>query len=252
MTEPIVAVTIGRSNYARMFSEQAWDRLESFATVVHHDGDEPAGKEDLLGLLSTAQGCITSWGVAQIDADVMAAAASLEAVAHMGSSVKRFVSDAVWDRGVRVTSAGIALARDVAETTLGLMIVGRKRIWPLGRHVSDGGWRDSPVWKTWDARELTLGTPAPQSIAPTDIDCTELYHRRIALMRRQVDYGPTDYFSDPRVGASLFIGAVWTPGFYYLPFHALQRFQKEQHRPQQQADIDALRTASAAQRCFEH
>ena len=103
-----------------------------------------------------------------------------------------------------------------------------------------------------DARELTLGTPAPQSIAPTDLDCTELYHRRIALMRRQVDYGPTDYFSDPRVGASLFIGAVWTPGFYYLPFHALQRFQKEQHRPQQQADIDALRTASAAQRCFEH
>ena len=103
-----------------------------------------------------------------------------------------------------------------------------------------------------DVRELTLGTPAPQSLAPADIDCTELYNRRIALMRRQVDYGPTDYFSDPRVGASVFIGAVWTPGFYYLPFHALQRFQHEQHRPQQQADIDALRTASAAQRCFEH
>ena len=102
-----------------------------------------------------------------------------------------------------------------------------------------------------DARELTLGTPAPQSVTPTDLDCTELYNRRIALMRRQVDYGPTDYFSDPRVGASVFIGAVWTPGFYYLPFHALQRFQKDQHRPQQQADIDALRTASAAQRCFE-
>ncbi len=158
MTEPIVAVTIGRSNYARMFSEQAWDRLESFATVVHHDGDEPAGKEDLLELLSTAQGCITSWGVAQLDADVVAAAASLESVAHMGSSVKRFVSDAVWDRGIRVTSAGVTLARDVAETTLGLMIVGRKRIWPLGRHVAEGGWRDSPMWETWDARELTRST----------------------------------------------------------------------------------------------
>lgn len=158
MTEPIVAVTIGRSNYDRMFSQQAWDRLDSFATVVHHDADGPAGKDELMELLSTAQGVITSWGVAQIDADVVAAAPSLEVVAHMGSSVKRFVSDAVWQRGVRVTSAGITLARDVAETTLGLMIVGRKRIWPLGRHVAEGGWRDLPVWETWDARELTRST----------------------------------------------------------------------------------------------
>ena len=76
----------------------------------------------------------------------------------MGSSVRRFVSDSVWDRGIRVTSAGISLARDVAETTLGLMIVGRKRIWPLGRHVAAGGWRDSPVWEQWDARELARST----------------------------------------------------------------------------------------------
>ncbi|MGI9622885.1 MAG: hydroxyacid dehydrogenase, partial [Acidimicrobiales bacterium] len=56
--------------------------------------------------------------------------------------------------GVRVTSAGVMLARDVAETTLGLMIVGRKRIWQLGRHVSAGGWRDAPTWDQWDSREL--------------------------------------------------------------------------------------------------
>jgi phosphoglycerate dehydrogenase-like enzyme len=72
----------------------------------------------------------------------------------MGSSVKRFVSDALWDREIRVTSAGITLARDVAETTLGLMIVGRKRIWPLGRNVAAGGWRESPTWDRWDSREL--------------------------------------------------------------------------------------------------
>jgi phosphoglycerate dehydrogenase-like enzyme len=158
MSEPVVAVTIGRSNYARMFSQAAWDRLGQFATVVHHDHAEPAGKDELMQLLPAAQGCITSWGVGCLDADVVAAAPSLEAMAHMGSSVKRFVSDALWDRGIRVTSAGVTLARDVAETTLGLMIVGRKRIWPLGRHVAEGGWRDSPVWDTWDSRELNRST----------------------------------------------------------------------------------------------
>lgn len=154
MSKPTVAVTIGRSYYERMFSQEAWKTLEGFAEVIHHPGQEPAGKEDLLVLLPDSDACITSWGVAGFDADVMAAAPRLRAMAHMGSSVKRYVSDAFWERGMHLTSAGITLARDVAETTLGLMIVGQKRIWPLGQHVRDGGWRDSPTWDRWSSREL--------------------------------------------------------------------------------------------------
>ena len=158
MTKPAVAVTIGRSHYDRMFSDAAWTALAEVATIVHHDADEPATTDELIELLPGVRACITSWGVSRLDDDVIAAADALELMAHMGSSVKRFVSDALWDRGVRVTSAGITLARDVAETTLGLMIVGRKRVWPLGRHVAAGGWRDHPTWDRWDARELTRST----------------------------------------------------------------------------------------------
>ena len=158
MTRPVVAITIGRSHYRRMFSAAALADLAAAAEVVHHPGDEPASKQDLLAVLAEADACITSWGVAPLDADVVMAAPRLGHMAHMGGSVKRFVSDAVWERGILVTSASVTLARDVAETTLGLMIVGRKRIWPLGSHVRDGGWRDSPVWDRWDARELNRST----------------------------------------------------------------------------------------------
>jgi phosphoglycerate dehydrogenase-like enzyme len=95
--------------------------------------------------------------VAQLDAGVLDAAPRLRMMAHMGSSVKRFVSDAVWRRGMRVTSAGPALAEDVAMTTLGLMIVGMKRIWPLGQLVRQGGWRDSPHWPSRELRGKTVG-----------------------------------------------------------------------------------------------
>ena len=158
MTRPVVAITIGRSHYGRMFSTAALADLAAVAEVVHHAGDEPASKQELLAVLAGADACITSWGVARIDADVVAAAPRLGHLAHMGGSVKRFVSEAVWQQGIRVTSAAVTLARDVAETTLGLMIVGRKRIWPLSSHVRDGGWRDSPVWDQWDARELHRST----------------------------------------------------------------------------------------------
>ena len=154
MTKPTVAITIGRAHYARMFSEEAWDALAQFANIIHHEAEEAASKEELIALLPEADGIITSWGVAQIDADVLAAAPRLRAMAHMGSSVKRFVSDAFWEREMHLTSAGVMLARDVAETTLGLMIVGQKRIWPLGQHVRDGGWRDASVWDKWFSREL--------------------------------------------------------------------------------------------------
>lgn len=195
MTKPVVAVTIGRAHYSRMFSTEAWDALEAFATVTHHEGDEPAERDDLIAILPGAQGCITSWGVAQLDADVVAAADSLQVMAHMGSSVKRFVSDAIWERGVRVTSAGITLARDVAETTLGLMIVGRKRIWPLGMHVREGGWRDSPTWDRWDARELTratVGLVGASNVGRHVIDLLAPFQTRILVADPYLDAAEAD------------------------------------------------------------
>lgn len=152
--KPVVAVSIGKNHYARMMSTQAWDALSEFAEVRHHPGAEPAGKNDLLALLPDADAVLTSWGVACLDADVLAAAPRLRAMSHLGGSIKRFVSPEVWKRNIHVTSAGLALARHVAETTLGLMIVGQKRIWPLGRHVAEGGWREPPVWDRWISREL--------------------------------------------------------------------------------------------------
>ncbi|MGD8627282.1 MAG: hydroxyacid dehydrogenase, partial [Anaerolineae bacterium] len=157
MIKPTIAITIGQNHYARMMSQAAWDALDAFADVVHHPGPEPAAKEDLLALLPAADGCLTSWGVARLDADVIAAAPRLQIMAHMGSSVTRFVSDALWARGVRVTTAAPALARDVAVTTLGLIIAGLKRIWPLGQHVRAGGWRQSAYWPSRELYGKTVG-----------------------------------------------------------------------------------------------
>ena len=78
MTKPTVAVTIGRDHYARMFSDEAWDRLGEVATITHHDGPEPASTGELIELLPGARACITSWGVAPLDADVVAAVLGLD------------------------------------------------------------------------------------------------------------------------------------------------------------------------------
>lgn len=181
MGKPTVAVTIGQAHYPRMLNQAAWDALAAFAGVIHHPGPEPATKAELLALLPAADACLTSWGVAPLDADVIAAAPRLRAMAHMGGSVKRFVSDALWERGIHVTTAGPALAQHVAETTLGLMLVGLKRIWPLGQHVRDGGWRESPHWPSRELPGKTVGVVGASHVGRHVIELLRPFKVRVLL-----------------------------------------------------------------------
>ncbi|MCS6828715.1 MAG: hydroxyacid dehydrogenase [Caldilinea sp.] len=181
MTKPIVAVTIGRAHYARIFSAAAWRALNAFAEVIHHPKETPADKADLLALLPPADACITGWDVAAIDADVLAAAPKLRAIAHTGGSVKRFVSEAVWARNIHVTSAAPALAQDVAETTLGLIIVGVKRILPLSRHVREGGWREHPAWPAREVHSSVIGLVGASNVGRRVIELLHPFHACILL-----------------------------------------------------------------------
>ena len=187
MSKPTIAITVGQSHYARIFSQTAWDVLETFAEVVHHPGQQPAGKAALLALLPAADACITSWDVAPLDADIVAAAPKLRAVAHAAGSIKRFVSDAVWARGIQVTSAAPALARDVAETTLGLMIVGAKRIWPLAEHVRAGGWRASPAWPSRELHGSVVGLIGASHVGRHVIELLRPFQATVLLYDPYVD-----------------------------------------------------------------
>ncbi|GIV67798.1 hydroxyacid dehydrogenase [Caldilinea sp.] len=181
MSKPIIAVTIGRAHYTRIFSEAAWRALDAFAEVIHHPKEEPANKADLLALLPPADACITGWDVAPIDADVLAAAPKLRAIAHTGGSVKRFVSEAVWARNIHVTSAAPALAQDVAETTLGLIIVSVKRILPLSQHVREGGWREHPAWPAREVHSSVIGIVGASNVGRRVIELLRPFHASILL-----------------------------------------------------------------------
>lgn len=157
MEKPVIAITIGKENYERLVRKSQMEALEDFATIIHHEGEEGATKEELIELLPKADACITSWGVAQIDEDVVKAASNLKAMVHMGGSVKRNVSDALFDKGIKVFAASSVLAETVAETTLGMMIMGQKRAGALSRVIREGGWRESPQWPARELRGKIVG-----------------------------------------------------------------------------------------------
>jgi phosphoglycerate dehydrogenase-like enzyme len=84
-----------------------------------HTGFEGVPDVDLL---------VTGWGCPPITDEVLARLPGLRAIVHTAGSVRGFVTDACWDRGITVSSAAQANALPVAEYTLAMILLSGKRV----------------------------------------------------------------------------------------------------------------------------
>lgn len=73
---------------------------------------------------------LSGWGLPRMDATLLSALPSLRAIFHAAGSVKSFVTDALWERDVRVTSATAINAKPVGEYTFSMIVLSLKRVWP--------------------------------------------------------------------------------------------------------------------------
>lgn len=71
---------------------------------------------------------VTGWGCPPITAEVLARMPRLRAIVHTAGSVKGFVTDACWARGIAVSSAAQANALPVAEYTVAMILLSGKRV----------------------------------------------------------------------------------------------------------------------------
>jgi phosphoglycerate dehydrogenase-like enzyme len=111
-----------------LFPERLMARLRRTAEidpgVVVQDVADPAAADTLAG----AEVLITGWGCPRLDEGVLAAAPALRAVLHAAGSVRHLAGEAVWQRGIAVSSAVEANALPVAEYTLGMILLAGKDV----------------------------------------------------------------------------------------------------------------------------
>lgn len=88
---------------------------------------------------------ITGWDAPVLDAAALARAPRLRAVFHAAGSVKPFARQAVWDRGVVVSSAAEANAYPVAQYTVSMILLAGKRAFRYAADYRNGIWRSSHV-----------------------------------------------------------------------------------------------------------
>lgn len=113
---------------ASALGEYGLARLAAVADLVPepvaNDFEEPRTAAALRG----AEVLVTHWGCPVLDAAALARAPRLRAIVHVAGSVKGFVTDACWERGIVVSSAAWANALPVAEYTLAAIIFANKRV----------------------------------------------------------------------------------------------------------------------------
>jgi phosphoglycerate dehydrogenase-like enzyme len=100
-------------------------------------------------VLAEAEIILSGWGAPLLDAAFLAAAPRLRAFFYGAGSVKHVVTDALWERGVVVTSAWAANAIPVGEFTLSQILYALKRGWYFATEIKRRG--------AWVAKEPVAG-----------------------------------------------------------------------------------------------
>jgi phosphoglycerate dehydrogenase-like enzyme len=81
------------------------------------------------GVLAEAEVILSGWGAPAMDGAFLDAAPNLRAVLYGAGSIRRVATPALWDRGVRITSAYAANAVPVSEYVLAAILFSLKRGW---------------------------------------------------------------------------------------------------------------------------
>jgi len=131
---------------------------------------------------------VSGWGCPRLTADILSDAPRLRVVAHAAGTVKSLVSDALWERGIVVSSAADANAGPVAAHTLALITLAVRRTLSTAAGYTAG-------WPAFGSRVgadgSTVGIVGASRIG-----------RRVLAGLRQSDAGYRVLLSDPYVTAA--------------------------------------------------
>ncbi|MCY3017953.1 MAG: hydroxyacid dehydrogenase [Planctomycetota bacterium] len=133
-----VALIFSLDTQRQVISPALRERMARMFNVVSPVADGKVTPEVAAEFLREADGCMSGWGSPNLSAEVLAKAPKLRIMAHSAGSVKPFVSDKLFERGIVVTSASAQIAVDVAHFTLGLIIIGQKDLMELSPRVAHG------------------------------------------------------------------------------------------------------------------
>ena len=98
--------------------------------------------EAMIPIINNNDIVIVGWGCRKLDEIILAESRKMKLVVHTGGTVADFVTDCMFDKGIRVISGNKIFAESVAEGTLAYILTSLRRIPLFLKEVQERGWCD--------------------------------------------------------------------------------------------------------------
>ncbi|MEU7107685.1 hydroxyacid dehydrogenase [Streptomyces sp. NPDC046215] len=134
----VVVVAMGADAAAAVLPAELRTRLGECAEPFPGVFTGPLTTPEARVALGGAGILLTGWGCPALTEDVLGAAPRLWAVVHAAGSVKSLVTEAVWGRGIVVSSAADVNAGPVADFTLAAIVFAAKGALPTAAAYASG------------------------------------------------------------------------------------------------------------------
>lgn len=89
-----------------------------------------------------AEAIFSGWGMARMDEEFLDFFPNLKVIFYGAGTIRNFATEAMWERGIRVTTSATANAESVSEFTLAQILLSLKRAWPQSLALRAGGSED--------------------------------------------------------------------------------------------------------------
>lgn len=183
--KPVAAVAMGADVVDRVLAPGLRQRLARSVELPSGALTGGLTGTDARAVLARAEVLVTGWDCPRLTADVLAHAPRLRAVVHAAGSVKPVVTDALWDRGVLVSSAADANAGPVVAYTLAAITFATKGALPAAARYAE---RWPPFTERTGADARTIGVVGASRIG-----------RRVIAALNASDAGHRVLLTDPYV-----------------------------------------------------
>src|ERR1051326_9143895 len=126
------AFLLSADEFPKLYDDRTLARVRRQTSVI---GDlVPSGEwRRHRDTLAQADVLFSGWGAPHMDEAFLTSVPRLKAVFYAGGSVRYFVTDAFWRRGIRVTAAPALNAIPVSEYTASVILLGLKNFWHYSR-----------------------------------------------------------------------------------------------------------------------
>ena len=101
---------------------------ESLGEVIWNETDRHLTPDEIAARIGDCDTYITGWGSPRLDRAILDAAPKLRLLTHLCGTVVPFVSEPMWERGIRVLSGNRFFAESVAEGTLAYILAALRDI----------------------------------------------------------------------------------------------------------------------------